>query len=175
MSIEYDYEIVSRDPQARVMEIRYTAPGRVPMNISARLPYAGESLESVIQMYSPVAYWLEQEAEVVVPELVSGRITPPAPEQPTEDQIIRQFTDAIQLRLDAFARTRNYDGILSAATYAASTVPQFAAEGQYAVAVRDATWAKAYEILAEVEAGLRPQPASPSDVFGELPVLQWPN
>lgn len=74
MSIEYTYEIVKVDKSARVMEVVYTAEGRQTMHIGARLPYVGESLESVVQMYSPVAYWLEQEAEVVVPALGSGSI-----------------------------------------------------------------------------------------------------
>jgi len=83
------------------------------------------------------------------------------------------FTGAIQARLDAFARTKNYDGILSAASYATSTVPQFAAEGQYAVEARDATWAKGYEILGAVLAGTRPEPTL-AEVFAELPELDWP-
>lgn len=79
-----------------------------------------------------------------------------------------------QQRLDDFARTRNYDGILSLCTYAASTVPKFQAEGQHGVEARDATWAKLYEMLAEVEAGTRPIPGGYSDIEPELPVLQWP-
>lgn len=87
-----------------------------------------------------------------------------------QDSIVEQT----QNRLDAFARTRNYDGILSAATYATSTVPKFQAEGQYAVEARDSTWAKLYEILAEVEAGTRPAPTGYADVEPELPILTWP-
>jgi hypothetical protein len=86
----------------------------------------------------------------------------------------QKFVAAIQQRLDDFARTRNYDGILSACTYATSTVPKFAAEGQYAVQARDATWAKAYEILGQVQSGTRPMPSSPEDIFPELPQLVWP-
>lgn len=84
------------------------------------------------------------------------------------------YTAAIQKRLDDFARTRNYDGILSAATYATSQVPKFKAEGQYAVEARDATWAKCYEILAAVEVGSRPMPTL-DELLAELPVLTWPN
>ena len=79
-----------------------------------------------------------------------------------------------QQRLDDFARTRNYDGILSACTYATSTVPKFKDEGQYGVEARDATWAKLYEMLAEVEGGTRPMPSGYSDIEGELPELVWP-
>jgi len=81
---------------------------------------------------------------------------------------------ATQQRLDAFAQTRNYDGILSACTYADDPVQKFAAEGQYCVAARGATWAKLYEILGEVESGSRPVPSSYADIENELPVLTWP-
>lgn len=92
----------------------------------------------------------------------------------TPEQIVAQYTAAVQQHLDDFARTRNYDSILSAATYAPSTVPKFSAEGQYAVEARDATWAKCYEILAAVEAGSRPTPTL-DELLAELPVLTWPN
>ena len=100
-------------------------------------------------------------------------VNPPPPPK-TPEEIIAEFTAKIQARLDAFARTRGYDGILSAATYATSTVPKFKAEGQYAVEARDATWAKCYEILAAVEAGSRPMPTL-DELLAELPVLTWPN
>ena len=58
---------------------------------------------------------------------------------PTITEAIVAYVAAVQVRLDDFARTRNYDGILSAATYATSTVSKFAAEGQCAVALRDAS------------------------------------
>ena len=81
---------------------------------------------------------------------------------------------ATQARLDAFASTRNYDGILSACTYATSGVPQFAAEGQAAVNARDATWATLYTVLGEVQAGTRPVPTGFADIEGDLPALVWP-
>lgn len=80
-----------------------------------------------------------------------------------------------QVRLDIFAQSRGYDGILSACTYASSSVPKFTAEGQYCVDARDATWAKLLELLAEVQAGTRPRPSGYADVEPELPPLVWPN
>lgn len=85
-----------------------------------------------------------------------------------------RITDQTQERLDAFARTRNYDGILSACTYATSTVPSFKAEGQYCVNARDATWAALYGVMKEVEAGVRPVPSGYADIEDALPVLEWP-
>lgn len=102
---------------------------------------------------------------------------PPPPTQEEQQAMLRaRFIDAIQAHLDAFARTRNYDGILSAASYAASKSPRFAAEGQYAVEARDETWAKAYDILDEVLSGARPVPdiADMPAILAELPALFWP-
>ena len=104
----------------------------------------------------------------------SGRPILQDPPPPTAEQIVAQYTAAVQKRLDDFARTRNYDNIMSAATYATSTVPKFKAEGQYCVEARDATWAKCYEVLAAVEAGSRPMPTL-EELLAELPVLTWPN
>lgn len=89
------------------------------------------------------------------------------------EHVIAAVQVAVQQRLDDFARTRAYDGILSAATYATSAVPKFAAEGQCAVQARDATWAAYYTIMADVQAGMRAMP-SVDDVLAELPALEWP-
>jgi hypothetical protein len=84
MSIAYTYEIIAVDQAARVMEVVYTSPGRQTMHIGARLPYQGETVEAIVEMFAPVAYWLEQEAAVVVPSVgVSGSVTPPGVEPTT--------------------------------------------------------------------------------------------
>lgn len=93
---------------------------------------------------------------------------------PTPQEVQASVTLATQQRLDAFARTRNYDGILSACTYATSNLAQFAAEGVYCVSARDATWAALYTVLAQVQAGTRPMPAGFADVESDLPALEWP-
>ena len=81
---------------------------------------------------------------------------------------------ATQQRLDDFARTRNYDGILSACTYAPSLIDRFRLDGVYCVGARDNTWAALYTMLAEVQAGTKPMPTSFADVEPLLPVLSWP-
>jgi len=80
---------------------------------------------------------------------------------------------AVQERLDDFAKTRGYDGILSACTYASSAVPKFQGEGQYCVTARDQSWAALYTLLAEVQAGTRPMPGSVAEVIALLPVMEW--
>jgi len=86
-----------------------------------------------------------------------------------------KITAQVQKRLDDFAKTRDYDGILSATTYASSTNPKFAAEAAYCLSARDATWTKMYELLDEVLEGTRPLPLSIADIETELPTLEWPN
>ncbi len=90
------------------------------------------------------------------------------------EQIKVSVVAATQQRLDAFAQTRAYDGILSACTYAASAVPKFASEGQCCVDARDATWEALYTLMAEVESGQRPMPSGYADIEPLLPSLAWP-
>lgn len=92
----------------------------------------------------------------------------------TAEQLVARFTTAIQKRLDAFARSRHYDNILSACTYATSAVAKFQAEGQACVNLRDATWAAAYAVLEQVNSGQRPLPDDLADIEADLPALEWP-
>lgn len=90
------------------------------------------------------------------------------------DKTIEALQDAVQSRLDDFAKTRYYNDITSACTYATSQNPVFAAEGQYCVNARDTTWAYLYGELAKIKAGTRTLPASYGELEPELPVLEWP-
>lgn len=91
-----------------------------------------------------------------------------------QQQIKTEITAAVQDRLDAFARTRGYDDIVSACSYATSTHPRYGAEGRYCVAVREQTWDAMFAIEADVLAGTRPMPAGYEDIEPELPALVWP-
>ena len=107
--------------------------------------------------------------------LSEGNTPTPAaiPPAPTSEQILESVVAAIQGRLDNFAKTRGYDGILSACTYASSKIARFMAEGQGCVNLRDATWSAAYVILGDVQAGNRPMPTL-EQTLSELPPLEWP-
>lgn len=121
---------------------------------------ANAPIESVEAFQACIDAWSVAHAAATAP--------PPPPD------LREVIVSAVQQRLDTFARTRNYDGILSACTYATSTVPAFQAEGQCCIAARDATWAMLYALLAEVEAGTRPTPTGYADIEPLLPVLEWP-
>lgn len=86
---------------------------------------------------------------------------------------VDEYIVSVQGHLDGKARKRNYDGILSACTYATSTVPKFAAEGQACVAWRDQVWSACYHILDEVQSGARSAP-SIAELLAELPEMVWP-
>jgi hypothetical protein len=92
---------------------------------------------------------------------------------PSPDAVQAIFVATVQTLLDSTAQQRNYDGILSACTYADSTVAAFKAEGQACVAWRDAVWAQCYADLAAVRAGTMPQPSIDTFLAG-LPKLTWP-
>jgi hypothetical protein len=92
---------------------------------------------------------------------------------PTTQQLIEQYTRSIQKRLDNFAKTKGYDSLLSACSYATSSVLAFSSEGQYCVNARDATWNKCYEILEQVNTNIIPLP-SLEEIISQLPMLTWP-
>ena len=81
---------------------------------------------------------------------------------------------ATQQRLDDFARTRNYDGIINLCTYASSQNVKFKAEGQCGVDARDATWEKLFDIFAKVDPETKLTFTSYTDIEHQLPALVWP-
>ena len=135
--------------------------GHIEWKAGENEPLAGQDYAAKVKRFAEA--W---EAEKARLEAEANR--PPSPEEQ-----LAAFTAAIQAHLDDFAKTRNYDGIMSAATYATSAVPKFRMEGQYAVAARDAVWAKGYELMDAVLAGTRPMPDL-EEVLAELPALEWP-
>lgn len=108
--------------------------------------------------------------------LINGELPPPViPDPPSGEEITAQtiadYTARVQARLDGFARSKGYDSVLSACSYASSGNPQFKAEGLRAVELRDLTWAKAQELLN----GFKPGETIPSweGIESQLPVLAW--
>jgi hypothetical protein len=87
MNIKYTYEVVSINEAGRCMEVVYTSEGNPTMHIGTRLPYEGETVEAIVEMYAPVRYWEELKLPVLVPEIgASGIIVIQSPqEQPTAE------------------------------------------------------------------------------------------
>lgn len=119
--------------------------------------------------------WIAFDGEVHIGDIFDGAgFSPAPPPVKSPEELQKEVIDAAQQRLDNFARSRGYDGILSLCTYAASAYPKFQAEGAYGVVARDGTWSKLYEILLEVQNGTRPVPSGYKDIEPELPMLTWP-
>jgi hypothetical protein len=96
----------------------------------------------------------------------------PVPPAPPPEQIKYQLTWAVQRHLDTKARERNYDNIVSACSYAAAANP-FQDEGLAFLGWRSMVWAYCYQVLADVEAQLRPVPTE-AELLAELPELVLP-
>jgi hypothetical protein len=85
----------------------------------------------------------------------------------------RLFRDAIEAHIESVARSKDYADATRLASYVASTNATWAAEAQAFVAWRDAVWAFAYAELADVLAGLKPEPTI-ADFVADLPEIAWP-
>ena len=59
-TISYTYEIIRVDPDAKVMDILYSSPEYGTTLVGARMPWDGEAVEQIAQMYSPVRSWIER-------------------------------------------------------------------------------------------------------------------
>ena len=91
---------------------------------------------------------------------------------PTQEEIKKMFTDAIQNYLDTTAQSRRYDNIFTAISYVNSTDEIFAREAKACLEWRDKVWRTCYNILDEVEAGEREIPTI-EELISELPTIEW--
>lgn len=87
---------------------------------------------------------------------------------------IKDAEASIQSILNAAAVAHGYDNILTASSYAALPVGSpFQAESAAFSLWRAQCWQAAYQILAEVKAGARPEPTA-EELIAEMPALELP-
>lgn len=137
------------------------------------MPYYKDSKNKVHFLHSADSFHLLPSGSEEITEAQAADLLEPVPEPLTVEQIIADYVAAIQVRMDKFAQTREYDNIASLVSYAGDPDPVLDAEGSYGKQVRSATWVTSRTIYAEVKAGTRQAPTL-DELFAELPVLTWP-
>lgn len=96
MNLNYTFEILSVNEQARCMEVLYKATNYPDTLVGVRLPFVDENLLLVINMYAPISLWIEQQKEIVVPlvgtsgEINEDILTKVLPEETESDILARQ-------------------------------------------------------------------------------------
>ena len=88
-----------------------------------------------------------------------GICTPPIIVPKTNDELLREFQDAVKSVLDSKAQERQYDSSMSIATYYNSTNSVWKTEAESFVAWRDEVYAYSLSVLSSIQQG------------GEIPVL----
>lgn len=96
----------------------------------------------------------------------------PAKPQPTPEKIVKDYEDAIQVHLDATARSRGYDNTYTCLSYLSSTDEKWRNEANTFNKWRDAVWTQAHKILNDFIAGAIEQPTI-EDVIAQLPKIEW--
>lgn len=99
-----------------------------------------------------------------------GQFTAPTPPALS----VAQYIAGMEINFDAQAQSRNYDNRTTCALRAGYPGP-FHNEGMAFAQWMDASNARAYEILAAVQAGQRPAPVDVPALLAELPQLVWPS
>ena len=82
--------------------------------------------------------------------------------------------DAIHAHLDDVARARDYFSWETLTQFADSSIPDWVADYQAAIAWRDAVWVHAYTVIGQVQQGLRTVPTA-EELIAELPTIVWPS
>lgn len=104
MIVNYSYEIINVDKEEKTMEIVYTSEKYGVLHVGARMPWANETIEDIVLMYNPVAYWLEQDREVLdIDAGITGQQEEfyPSPDDPPEPFTVEEISE---LRRDAYNR-----------------------------------------------------------------------
>jgi hypothetical protein len=110
---------------------------------------------------------LQQQAQglIIQPDDTGYPVAVPPP-APTADALEAQFKAAIDARLDAFAKAKDYDDILSARLAS----DDYEADGQIARAAWSAAWKAAIAIWEQVTSGA----LTIEQALEQLPALEWP-
>lgn len=102
----------------------------------------------------------------------NGEFSAPEPVVPTQEELLKEYREAVRLFLDQKAQEKDYDSALSIASYSVSTNVQWKAESEAFVAWRDSVFESLLQTLADVQGGA--QPPTIEALLAGLPALVWP-
>ena len=133
--------------------------------------YIGQTFEG---MYPPeAAAWCNKNNCHI--EKVNGVrtiVANPPPPEPTPEEIVKGYEDAVQAYLDQTAQSRDYDNTYTCLSYLSSTDEIWNREAHAFNAWRDQVWRKCHEILNEVITGTI-TPPTVAELIALLPVINW--
>ena len=81
--------------------------------------------------------------------------------------------DYVSVKLDEFARTKQYNDFIHLTGYRYSAIPSFAAEAMRGYTLRDQIWANLLNYFTQVTTGAVPVPTSIADVDALIPAMTW--
>lgn len=77
MRKEISYVVLNVDEANHCMLVEYSSEGRESIQVSMRIPFEGENIETVIASYSPENIWIMKEATKASIEVGrTGTLTP---------------------------------------------------------------------------------------------------
>jgi hypothetical protein len=115
--------------------------------------------------------WINSQGQIYAGDCVPGDRAATAAEVAAWQTPITlaQYEAAVQTNLDTFAQTWGYNNLLSAASYASSTVAQYKADATALIAWRDATWQMVESLQAQLTDGTVQLPATAAAFLAMLP------
>ena len=96
----------------------------------------------------------------------------PPPPEPTPEEILKGYEDAVQKHLDKTAQSRDYDNTYTCLSYLSSTDETWYRESHAFNAWRDQVWRKCHEIMNAALEGVI-QPPTVEEIIAQLPVIDW--
>lgn len=96
----------------------------------------------------------------------------PAPPEPTTEEIITGYENAVQAHLDQTAQSRGYDNTYTCLSYLSSTDEIWHRESNAFNAWRDQVWRKCHEIMNAALAG-EIEPPTVEELIAQLPAIDW--
>lgn len=90
----------------------------------------------------------------------------------TQEEILKEYEDAVQAYLDQIAQSRDYDNTYTCLSYLNSTNETWKTESNIFNAWRDQVWEKCHEILNKVLNSEITQPTI-DELINQLPKIEW--